>query len=227
GNVEVELPDGTTAIIATPQAAVAALGQIARAGGDSGLVGGSGSQLTGPCYGVAFSYDDDGRPLDMAFDLSEAAPPFSFGENGIEQAFTSDNPVKVHVNGAVIYTGIAGGMAPGSGPREHDWFIRMEFLGFTGSNIDAGGDPNNDGENRNAGSLNFRDDVPGPAKINGLVAISARMVADNGFLCEASGFGEFQGGLDPSLPGVALVFLASVGMLFNARPALTWGGVDT
>ena len=45
------------------------------------------------------------------------------------------------------------------------------------------------------------------------------------FLCIGSGFVDFQGGLPLTAPGVALVFLSTVGMLFNARPTKTWGGV--
>jgi hypothetical protein len=47
----------------------------------------------------------------------------------------------------------------------------------------------------------------------------------NPFFCIGSGFVEFEGGLPLSAPGVALLFLSTVGLLFNARPARTWGGV--
>ena len=84
---------------------------------------------------------------------------------------------EVHVDGAVIYTGLAGGLEPGTGPLEHDWFINLEFLGFAGTNIDSGGDPNRRGKNRNAGSVNLFEDLPEPAKISGLVAINGQMDA--------------------------------------------------
>ncbi len=234
---------GEIELVATPESLQHTITQINRARGDLGLIAGSGSTLRGPCMGMAWSYDADGQPLDIAWDWDRDAPPISFRENigegeiAVEQVFHSDRPFKVHVDGAVIYTGIAGGLHPGSGPIEHDWFIRLEFLGFSGANIDAGGDPNPRGKNRNAGALAFFEDIPEPAKISGLVAANGQMRAPgtgtgvreqhNGveFFCIASGFVEFQGGLPLSAPGVALVFLSTVGMLFNARPAKTWGGI--
>lgn len=241
-NVEYVNPaTGETVLVATPDALLYTLGQVARAGGDLGLVAGSGSSLKGPCMGQVWSYDSDGQPLDVAFDWNREGPPLKYATDGSDelvQAFTSDDPFKVHVDGAIIYTGIAGGLGNGTGPWEHDWFIKMNFLGFTGANLDAGGDPNTNYENRNAGAVNFNEDLPGPAKISGLVAANAQMEApgtgngtvagdqnSNEFFCVGSGFVEFEGGIPLTAPGVALVFLATVGMLFNARPARTFGGV--
>lgn len=240
-NVEFEDPEtGETIFVATPEALEYTLGQIARAGGDQGLIAGSGSALEGPCMGQAWSYDSDGQPLDVAFDWNRADPPYSYEDDGtLVQAFTADDPFRVDVDGAVIYTGIAGGFENGTGPWEHDWFIAANFLGFTGSNIDAGGDPNSNYENRNAGAVNFNEDLPQAAKISGLVAANGQMEAPgtgNGtvsgdqnsvrFLCVGSGFAEFEGGIPITAPGVALLFLGTVGMLFNARPARTFGGVS-
>ncbi|MGI9612753.1 MAG: hypothetical protein ACR2QO_07600 [Acidimicrobiales bacterium] len=231
---------GGPILVATPEALLYTLGQVARAGGNLGLVAGSGSTLKGPCMGQVWSYDSDGQPLDVAFDWNREQPPFKYAEDGSDeliQAFTSDDPFKVHVDGAIIYTGIAGGFANGTGPWEHDWFIDMNFLGFTGANLDAGGDPNSNYENRNAGAVNFNEDLPAPAKISGLVAANAQMKApgtgngapndqnSNEFFCIGSGFVEFEGGIPLSAPGAALVFLSTVGLLFNARPARTFGGV--
>jgi hypothetical protein len=201
--------------------------------------------------GQAWSYDSDGQPLDVAWDWDQDGPPIGFKEGPfdadvddlpVEPIFTSDNPFQVDVDGAVIYTGLAGGVPDGTGPLDHDWFIQIEFLGFTGANIDAGGDPNRSGENRNLGAVNLNEDLPAPAKISGLVAVNGQMDApssgtgaDDGtsgavpngmpFFCIGSGFVDFQGGIPLTAPGVALVFLSTVGMLFNARPARTWGGV--
>lgn len=187
--------------------------------------------------GMAWSYDSDGQPLDVAWDWDLDGPPIGLDENGeVEQKFTSGNPFKVDVDGAVIYTGVAGGLAPGSGPIEHDWFIQIKFLGFAATNVDNGGDPNSNGENRNLGAVNFNEDLPAAAKVSGLVAANAQMDAPfsgsenstqqnpNPFFCIGSGFVEFEGGLPLSAPGVALLFLSTVGLLFNARPARTWGG---
>jgi len=236
-------------LVATSDAMDHTLNQIERARGDLGLVGGSGSELTGPCMGMAWSYDSDGQPLDVAWDWDQDGPPIGFkegpfdeGELPLEPIFTSDNPFIVDVDGAVIYTGLAGGVPDGTGPLDHDWFIELKFLGFAGANIDAGGDPNRSGENRNLGAVLLAEDLPAPAKISGLVAINGQMSAPNSgtgaddgtsgavpnglpFLCIGSGFVDFQGGLPLTAPGVALVFLSTVGMLFNARPAKTWGGV--
>jgi len=236
-------------LLATSEAMDHTLNQIARARGDLGLVGGSGSELTGPCMGMAWSYDSDGQPLDVAWDWDQDGQPIGFkdtplgdGELPLEPIFTSDNPFKVHVDGAVIYTGLAGGVPDGTGPLDHDWFIELKFLGFAGTNIDAGGDPNRSGENRNLGAVNLNEDLPAPAKISGLVSVSGQMDApssgtgaDDGtsgavpnglpFFCIGSGFVDFQGGLPLTAPGVALLFMSTVGMLFNARPARTWGGV--
>ncbi|MBT5138318.1 MAG: hypothetical protein HOH36_06520 [Acidimicrobiaceae bacterium] len=188
--------------------------------------------------GQAWSYDSHGQPLDVAFDWNRELPPRTWNEDGnLVQAFTSDDPFIVDVDGVVIYTGVAGGLEDGTGPWEHDWFIMMNLLGFTGTNIDAGGDPNTGYENHNAGAVNLHEDLPDPAKISGLVAVNGQIHApgtDNGsrddhnndmFLCMATGFVEFQGGIPLTAPGVALVFLATVGLLFNARPTKTWEGV--
>ncbi len=242
-NVEFVDPDtGEILLVATTEALQHTLDQINRARGDKGLIGGSGSTLRGPCMGQAWSYDSDGQPLDVAWDWDRDGPPLgradvSSPDSAAEQTFTSGRPFQVHVDGAVIYTGVAGGLSVGSGPIDHDWFIQLKFLGFTGTNIDSGGDPNSNGENRNLGAINLNEDLPQPAKVSGLVAANGQMSAPFSgaegsaernaapFFCIGSGFVDIQGGIPLTAPGVALLFLASVGMLFNARPARTWGGV--
>ncbi len=224
-NVVTSNEDGTVTIEATEALTAQAAEQVARSGCDPGLIAGSGSALSGPCMGMAWSYDSDGDPLDQAADWSFVnAPVDLFGDGEGDRAFTSDNPFQVDANGFVIYTGVAGGLEPGSGPMDHDWFIQIKLFG-TGTNLDAGGDPNTSGENRNAGAVNLRDDLPGPAKINAILGANGRMETQAGdFRCVGSGFVDLQGGLDPTAPGVALAALAAIGLLFNARPALTWGG---
>ncbi len=238
-NVEIVDPaTGAIEFVATDEARAHTLQQIADARGDQGLIGGSASELRGPCMGMAWSYDADGEPLDVAWDWDRSGPPLGLDSDGnVVEKFTNGNPFKVHVDGAVIYTGVAGGLTAGSGPIEHDWFIQLKFLGFTGTNVDAGGDPNSNGENRNLGAVNLNEDLPGPAKISGLVAANAQMDAPrsgaegalegnpNPFFCIGSGFVDFQGGIPLSAPGVALILLSSVGLLFNARPARTFGGI--
>ena len=190
--------------------------------------------------GQAWSFDDDGQPLDVGFDWNRELPPVKYSTDPNEplvQAFTADDPFVVHVDGAVIYTGVAGGFEDGTGPYDHDWFIKMNFVGFAGSNVDSGGDPNTNYENRNAGSVNLHEDLPQPAKISGLVAINGQMAAPGTgdgapgqqntlpFLCVGSGFVDVTGGIPVTAPGVALLLLSTVGLMFNARPAKTFGGV--
>jgi hypothetical protein len=169
--------------------------------------------------------DANGNPLDQSADWSFVSAPVDlFGDGVGDAACTSDNPFPVDANGFVIYTGVAGGIEPGSGPLEHDWFLQIKLFG-TGTNLDAGGDPNSSGENRNAGAVNLRDDLPGAAKIRAVLGANGRMETEAGdFRCVGSGFVDLQGGLDPTLPRVALAALAASGLLLNARPALTWGG---
>jgi hypothetical protein len=240
-NVEFVDPDtGEIVLVATTQALQRTLTQINEARGDMGLIAGSGATLLGPCMGQAWSYDGDGQPLDVAWDWDRDGPPIGpsdVSSTDLEQIFTSQRPFKVHVDGAVIYTGVAGGLSNGSGPIDHDWFIALEFLGFAATNVDSGGDPNSNGENRNLGAINLNEDLPQPAKVSGLVAANGQMSAPSSgaegaaernsspFFCIGSGFVDLQGGIPLSAPGVALLFLATVGLLFNARPARTWGGV--
>lgn len=240
-NVELVNPaTGLPELVATPLALERTMTQIARAGGDQGLIAGSGSSLKGPCMGQAWSFDADGRPLDAAFDWNRELPPVKYTPDPDEplvQAFTADDPFLVHVDGAVIYTGIAGGFEDGTGPYDHDWFIRMNFVGFAGTNVDSGGDPNTSYENRNAGAVNLNQDLPQPAKISGLVAVNGQIAAPGTgegavgaqntlpFLCVGSGFVDMTGGIPVTAPGVALLVMSTAGLLFNARPAKTFGGV--
>jgi hypothetical protein len=244
-NVEFVDPDtGETFFVATDESLAHTLEQINRARADQGLIGGSGAALRGPCMGMAWSYDSDGQPLDVAWDWNRPGPPLGLAdlsvgpdESPVEQVFTKDRPFRVDVDGAVIYTGVAGGLSAGSGPIDHDWFIKMKFLGFAGTNVDSGGDPNTTGENRNLGAVNLHEDLPEPVKISGLIAVNAQMDApstgadgaternQSPMFCIGSGFVDFQGGIPLTLPGVALLLLSTVGLLFNARPARTWGGV--
>jgi hypothetical protein len=242
-NVEFVNPEtGEIELVATTAALEQTLSQISQARGDQGLIAGSGSTLIGPCMGQAWSYDADGQPLDVAWDWDRDGPPIGRTDaasptSDTEQVFTSQRPFRVHVDGVVIYTGVAGGLSNGSGPVDHDWFISLKFLGFAASNIDSGGDPNTNGENRNLGAVNLNEDLPEPAKVSGLVAANAQMAAPfsgaeeaaernlSPFFCIGSGFVDIQGGIPLTAPGVALLFLATVGLLFNARPARTWGGV--
>jgi hypothetical protein len=178
---------------------------------EEGVPDGGGSSLAGPCTGAAISFDGDGGIVDAAADFDPAAPPVDLIDGG--QAFTASNPFEVDVNGYVVYAGQA---APA--PLNHEWFVRVQGL-----NLDEGGDDNPDAEDRNAGSVNLSDDLPGPAKVNALFAIDGEMTADDGFACSGSGFIKTVGGA-PVLGGLGLVLALAggLGALFNARPARTW-----
>jgi hypothetical protein len=183
-----------------------------------------GSSLTGPCMGIAISFDDEGQIIDIAADFDPDGPPMDLYEyyesDGytVEAAFTASNPFRVDVNGFVAYAGVAG--AAGDGPRDHTW--RITTFGQT---IDEGGDDNADGENRNAGGVDLASQLPAAAKVDGLFKISGEMTADDGFACAGSGYFATEGGRPVAqAAGTVLVLLGGLGAFFTARPARTWKG---
>ena len=189
----------------------------------SGEVGG-GSSLTGPCMGIALSFDGDGQLIDAAADFDPDGAPvdmFAYYESGgtdLRAAFTSKNPFEVDVNGFVAYTGVAG--AAGDGPRNHTW----EITSF-GQALDSGGDDNADGKNRNAGTLDLGEQLPAAAKLNALFKVEGSMRADNGFACDGSGYIATTGGTPVlEVAGGVMVLIGGLGAVFNARPARTWRG---
>lgn len=181
---------------------------------------GGGSSLTGPCMGVAMSFDGDGEVIDAAADFDPAGAPVDLLEStpgNLVRAFDRDNPFKVDVNGFVAYTGVAG--TAGNGPRNHSWSIST----FGGVELDSGGDPNVDGKNRNAGSIDLGSDLPAAARVNALFTVEGEMTADNGFVCQGSGYFETVGGAPVlEITGTVILIGAGLGALFNARPARTW-----
>jgi hypothetical protein len=179
-----------------------------------------GSELVGPCMGIAASVAPDGNGfevIDIAADFNDPGPPIDIFEpltdNTFAQAFTSDNPYLVHVDGFVIYAGRAD-----PAPIDHSWEIRTY-----GISVDSGGDPNPNAKNRNAGTVNLKEDLPAGAKVNALFYIEADMVADGGFFCIGSGYFETTGG-SRTLEGAGIVLVLAMGLgaLFNTRPAMTW-----
>lgn len=175
------------------------------------LPDGGGSELSGPCLGLALSFDGDGAVLDAAADFDPAAPPIDLVDGG--QAFTSSNPFEVDVNGWVVYAGKAE-----PAPIDHSWKIVVQGL-----SLDKGGDDNPDAETHNAGSVDLAGDLPAPAKVSALFHIDGSMSAADGFNCQGSGYIKTVGGA-PVLAGVGLILLLAggIGALFNARPAKTW-----
>jgi hypothetical protein len=177
------------------------------------LPDGGGSELAGPCMGLAMSFGPDGEVIDVAADFDPGAPPVDLMDGG--QAFTASNPYQVDVDGFVAYAGMAS-----PAPIDHEWEIAVQGL-----NLDSGGDDNPDAEDRNAGTVDLGDDLPAPAKVNALFHIDGEMAAEGGFLCTGSGYIETVGGMPVlGVLGLILLLAGGLGALFNARPARTWKG---
>lgn len=174
----------------------------------------SGSALTGPCGGFAYSYDEDGVLIDAAIDVGDDAPPIDAFGGG--QAFTSDNPFLVDAGGQVLYFGFAPSV--GDGPEDHTY--SLEIAGIT---VADGGDPNQNLNNRNAGVIDLGDELP--ISFSARFEASGRMDSNNLPPCEGRGFVEIRGNglLDPvGLASLGLMGIGLLGILFNARPARTW-----
>lgn len=194
----------------------ARFGQLVRDFGDTtGLDVGEGSDLTGPCGGIAMSYEENGDLLDAALDAGNGQPPVDVIDGG--QAFTSGNPFEVDTRGVVAYYGFM--PRRGEGPMDHSWEITT-----AGVSLDSGGDPNEAGNNRNAGLVDLADQLPFAFSLD--AEISGHLTSANLEECQGSGHVRFVGG-NPLLtvPGIAgtVTLLGGVfGLLFNARPAVTF-----
>ncbi len=190
-------------------------GQLAEAVGLSTDVAdfGSGSQLTGPCGGFAFSYDNDGEILDAAFDAGDDNPPVDLLSG--EQAFTSSNPFKVDSSGVVAYFGFM--PLEGDGPEDHSWEIKT-----SGISLDTGGDPNNNFKNRNRGIVDLENDLP--FKFSAKVKVEGLLTSQNLAPCFGQGHVEMIGPLfgPVGVAATALMLGGFMGLLFNSRPAYTW-----
>lgn len=175
---------------------------------------GDGSKLTGPCGGRAFSYDADGNLIDAMIDVGDDSPPFDLLDGG--QAATSSNPFKVDSQGIVNYFGFY--PRTGEGPRNHTWEITTG-----GISLDSGGDDNPNGNNRNAGTVNLGDELPFGLSFK--TKIEGSIMSDLA-PCFGQGHVEFQGpfppGTAPGILGGAAILAGIFGLLFNARPAVTW-----
>jgi len=192
-------------------------GRLVAALGETTIVDiSSSSKLEGVCGGWAFSFDEDGELIDSAIALGNGAAPFDTFEGG--QAFTADNPFQVDTRGLVMYFGFM--PRNDEGPMDHSWSITT-----SGISLDEGGDPNENGDNRNAGIVDLAEDLPFP--FSAKVQVSGELTSSNIGQCIGEGHVEFIGnGLtDPvGLVGLALLGGGLFGLLFNARPAQTWRG---
>ena len=175
---------------------------------------GDGSVLSGPCGGYAYSFDKNGDLLDAAMDLGDGNPPIDALDGG--QAFTSSNPFRVDPRGIVQYYGFS--PRDGDGPRNHEWFVKT-----SGISLDKGGDPNGNLKNRNAGIVDLDKDLP--IKFTADIQVEGQMMSENLATCVGKGHVSVEGdGLtDPvGIAGLALLGGGVFGLLFNARPAMTW-----
>ncbi|WKZ82065.1 MAG: hypothetical protein QY307_08225 [Acidimicrobiia bacterium] len=183
-----------------------------------------GSSLTGPCKGVVISYDDKGNSVDAMFDRGGPDPLYDVYGN---QKMTRSNPLKVDTRGVLVYYG-------SSIPEtfhDHRWFLKAE-----GVFQDDGGDPNPRDKNRNAGSVDFGDLLP--FSFTALIKAKGAWVDQWGAAelpemesypepnCVGEGWVQFVGPNPLSTPpGILALMLAAAGftgVLFNARPALSW-----
>ena len=183
---------------------------------------GDSSKLKGQCGGFAWSYDSDGQIIDGAFDAGDDEPPvdvYGAGPFASVQAFTESNPFLVDAAGTVVYYGEAEIGPDRDGPLEHRWYIRTQ-----GISLDEGGDPNTAGNNRNAGIVDLDEQLP--IKFTGLFRIEGNLMSQNGITCDGHGWFELTGPF-PLMTVTGLLasvfFLGGIfGLLFNARPAITW-----
>ena len=195
------------------------------------------ASLVGPCGGSVISYDADGNSLDAAVDLGDGGPPVDiYGE----AAFTAGNPFRVDSGGTVAYFGFTLPTSQLEGDAFHNHRWELVIMGIS---ADQGGDPNPQDKNRNAGLVELGDLLPfqfqAKAKIQGVFVdgwgeseLPAYSAADlTAFagreVCFGEGWIEFVGDSYPlfTAPGAlaaALILAGFGGVLFNARPALSW-----
>lgn len=198
-----------------------------------------GATLLGPCGGAAISYDARGDSIDAAVDLGDGNPPVDiYGE----AAFTAGNPFQVDSGGMVAYFGFTldGPTLTLGAFHNHRWeLVIMEV------SADSGGDPNPEDKNRNAGLVELDDLFPDYLRFRAKVKAQGVFVDQWGTselpeysaadlsafagheVCFGEGWVEFVGEGYPlfTIPGALATFLAGAGfagILFNARPALSW-----
>lgn len=197
-----------------------------------------GAVLIGPCGGVAISYDSHGNSIDAVVDLGDDDPPVDiYGE----AALTAGNPLRVDSGGHVAYFGFTldhPGLTLGAF-HNHRWeVVVMEVA------ADDGGDPNPQDKNRNAGLVGLFDTLPfqfrakvkaqgvfvdgwGNADLPAYSADDVQTAFAGHTVCFGEGWVEFVGEGFPlfTIPGAlagALALAGFSGVLFNARPALSW-----
>ena len=193
--------------------------------------------LFGPCGGAVISYDAHGDSLDAAVDLGDGNPPVDiYGE----AAFTAGNPFRVDPGGKVAFFGFT--LADPSlllgAFHDHRWEVVI-----LGVSADEGGDLNAQDKNRNTGLMELDELFPfqfqAKAKVQGVLVdrwggaeLPEYSADDLGAfaghaICFGEGWVQFVGDGNPlfTVPGAlatALALAGFSGVLFNARPALSW-----
>ena len=155
---------------------------------DSFDVEDEGSILTGPCGGLAISYDDEGLSLDAMIDLGDGQPAVDAYTG--DQAMTSGNPFLIDPGGTIVYWGFtrdvptfstAGEIPsvdygePNLAFHDHSW-----SLFIMGVSADRGGDPNQRDKNRNAGLVELGEilaDIPVPEAVYDLTELNMQVKA--------------------------------------------------
>jgi len=197
-----------------------------------------GAVLIGPCGGAALSYDAHGDSLDAAVDLGDGNPPMDiYGE----PAFTEGNPFRVDSGGTVLYFGFTLPDPGLSGDAFHNHRWELVIMGVS---ADDGGDPNPRDKNRNAGIMELGDLLPfqfqakvkaqgvfvddwGDNELPAYTADDVETVFAGHTICFGEAWVQFVGDQYPlfTAPGAlatALALAGFSGILFNARPALSW-----
>jgi hypothetical protein len=200
-------------------------------------LGEKGAVLLGPCGGAVVSYDANGNSIDAAIDLGDGNPPIDI--HG-KPAFTAGNPFQVDSGGLVTYYGFTLDSPALSMGAFHNHRWEVVIMGVA---ADQGGDPNPEAKNRNAGLVELFEALPfqfqAKLKVQGVFVdqwgdadLPAYAAGNLGAfagheVCFGEGWVQFVGSSYPlfTIPGAlasALVLAGFSGVLFNARPALSW-----
>jgi hypothetical protein len=215
-------------------------------------LGDTGATLIGPCGGAAISYDANGNSLDAAVDLGDDGPPIDLYGNPALTAsnpFTVDSGGVVLYFGFTLDVPTLSEQGaldfdygdPALAFHDHKWEVTIMEI-----SSDEGGDPNQRDKNRNAGVMDLAEELPFPFQLDFLVKAKGVMVdlwapqelpeytADNVATvfagheyCFGEGWVEFTGSSYPlfTVPGALATAFAAAGfsgILFNARPAMSW-----
>ncbi len=190
---------------------------------------------------AAVDLGDDGPPIDLYGNPAlTTGNPFTVDSGGVVLyfGFTLDDP-NLSLAGTVLAADQYG--EPALAFHDHKWEVTIMEI-----SSDQGGDPNQLDKNRNAGVMDLAEELPFPFQLDFLVKAKGVFVdlwapqelpeysSDNVAsvfagheICFGEGWVEFTGGAYPlfTVPGAlatAFALAGFSGILFNARPALSW-----